>query len=253
MANWTFRRMSMTAGLVLVVGAALQFLVGAAGLQQAGASMLTPTGPGKRQPDQANRRNRTHGRRLIDEIATPDSNGDRLSPGQSIEIVDNSYDPPSFVVDPTRNVLSNLADNDFIAIIRVESVDTTLSADGTWVNTVVSARIVENLRSDRPAARDHPDGSLLRFDWLGGGEVAVDGHRITAATTGLAQVRRARDYVVFASPIEGVLSILPHGLHELSGGRLKSLLRSLPADRLTDGQLLSEARKAAKTAERRRR
>lgn len=241
----------MTLGLVIIAGANIQLFSSAVASQQSPLSRQTLTGPANGQPGEPYRRQRVHGRRLVDEVAQPAADGQSIPPGQEIELIDVGYDPPSFVIDASRDVLSNLADNAYIAIVAVDAIDSTLSSDATWVHTVVTARVVETLRTDTTLASEYPAGAVIHFEWFGG-DIAVDGHRVIATTSGVSRVQKNQQYVVFAGLVARQLIVFPQGLHELSHGVLKSALRTLPADRSTDGKLLSDLRKAAKAAERRR-
>ncbi len=150
----------------------------------------------------------------------------RLQPNDSIVEVVRIVGPSlmAFPEDPAEELLAHTRRADAVVVLRPTAVVGKLTDRADWVNSTVTADVVEILK-DSPK---HPlrVGSSIQVTHRGG-EVTVEGKRIRAKSKGDTFPEPGQDYVYFLFDYEGTLHAFPlratfglaeTGVHRLGAG-----------------------------------
>lgn len=157
----------------------------------------------------------------------PESDRARIT---TLEVVEH-IDPFLPVLDENGGRLSVLAQQDVVAVVRINAIDSRANADGSWLDSTVHATIEELWRTTETGRRVAPAaGATIAFEWWGG-ETRIDGVRVVARPFGFLPLERERVYLLFGFVGEGQSLRVPlSDLYAVQGSRVRSLQVTTTAD-----------------------
>lgn len=121
-----------------------------------------------------------------------------LKPGQDLLIVEKDQSAPHYVLPPQGmsqlEWMTSLAKA--VAVVRVESLVPSVTPEGDWVTTAVTARVEGILKKPEEAALSDGDELTLESD---GGETKIGGTTVKALLPWRRELEDGGRYVVFLS------------------------------------------------------
>ena len=179
---------------------------------------------------------------------------DAVRPEDKAIVVIDTTDPPLTVSlpDDVNLIKSSFDGTDGMVLARVERRRGRLTSAGDWVQSDITARVIEVFKAPR-SANLRPNSTLAFVEE--GGEVQISGARITAIVPWFRPLETGQTYLVGlgVDPESGRILVWPG--YELKNGRFNDLSR--PPDRpdLVDSierdlseQVLVELRDLARTS-----
>jgi len=179
-----------------------------------------------------------------------------IKPDDTELVIVSSSSPPLIVTAPpgTSEIEWETHNADVVLQLRVDNVEPTLTDSGDWIETKVSAVVVDILKST--PKRSFSAGERVGF-MADGGEIKMIAPSTNRPITVKAEVpwsmpfQPGVDYLAFGwIPEDEKLVISPHAAYELtSDGHLRSLLRHRPADEVNGApasQILEQIRLASR-------
>jgi hypothetical protein len=147
----------------------------------------------------------------------------RVRPNAGRVTLDTDQSPPLEVLPPIGVSAAEWSAQNahLVAIVNVQDLQPELTPDHDWIQTKVSAFIVELLKD---STKSFGTGSVLDFE-LDGGEVALNGTIVTAQKSWARPIGRGR-YLLFANVTEsGQLLVSEDGLFQINDDHTLTRLR----------------------------
>jgi hypothetical protein len=147
----------------------------------------------------------------------------RVRPNAGRVTLDADQSPPLEVLPPAGVSAAEWSAQNahLVAIVSVQDLQPELTADHDWIQTRVSATILELLKD---STKSFGVGSVLEFD-VDGGELALNGTTVTAQKSWARPIGRG-NYLLFASLTEsGNLLVSEDGLFQINDDHTLTRLR----------------------------
>lgn len=145
----------------------------------------------------------------------------RLQPGDEQVFVDRLEIVDSVELNPEPTVAQAIRyaaqTSKTVIVIAVNRVVGKLSADGSWVETVVEGSVRDALKSARPLSKDE----RVTVEYSGGGEMTIGSVRVRAGTP--FRVQAERQYLMFLESAEGTDRLFAGTALRIEDGKLISL------------------------------
>src|SRR5262245_13279848 len=167
-----------------------------------------------------------------------------LKPTDKQLVVEYDGPPPMQVLEPPRGMTAvqwRVSLVPLVAIVNVVDVVSTETSTRDWIQTEVQANVLEVLKNTSP----HSLEAGATVSWIEpGGEISLDGRRVTARVPWARPATKNKGYLVFCSFDEnGKLITGPLDAYEITGNDLKSQVirrKPEPLEILTKDAVLSE-------------
>lgn len=158
-----------------------------------------------------------------------------------VEVI--SPEDPGFFVDLGNETLPNIARKvDIVAVIRVTEIHSIFTPDASWINSTVTATLIEVLRKSNSALPTWTVGGEFRFP-VSGGVASIGSRRITAKSSWAKPLEVDKEYLVFGNLVGASPKVFPDNTFGIVGGRIVPNRTDAAAiGSFLDGELLSEVR-----------